>query len=129
MAGTKNIPMKKWGKDHWSVLAYIECRCVDNKGQIDRRHLRVDPKRHPDLAHVEWDEDVPTILAKGEKKPKHDDIDCIEDLEKEGIVKWLGTGINPVFELTDFGLQISSNLRKHKSKGGNFASFRNGESN
>lgn len=118
-----NIPVKKFGKDHWSTLAYIECRVVDQGGRLNNKHLRIDPERHPGLAHIRWEKDSPTYLAKGVLQKKHDDLDCIEDLAVAGFVEILGTGIQPRTDLTDYGWEVASALRKHKGNGGNFAGF------
>ena len=36
----KNISIKDFGKDHWSLLAYVEYRAVNHKGFLDIKHLR-----------------------------------------------------------------------------------------
>jgi hypothetical protein len=41
------FPMSLWGKDHWSLLAYIGCRNADNNSIVDYSHFRVNEKRHP----------------------------------------------------------------------------------
>ena len=38
-----HVPMVQWGKDHWSVFAYLECCAVDNKGIINNQHMRCNP--------------------------------------------------------------------------------------
>lgn len=128
---TEHIPMSLWGKDHWSTLAYIETRIVDYKGQPDRSHMRCDPKRHPGLAgHVHaalspslGDKNYPTRLKDGKELHDHDDWDCMEDAEAEGLLKWNGTGMYPVFVLTKKGRAICAALRRHKQDGGQFAEF------
>lgn len=123
----------EFGKDHWSTFGYAECRCVDDEGVPDRCHMRCNIHRHPGLAHLrDWNPEHGTRL-KGFispldtprlQLPDHDDWDCVEDLEAVGLLKWEGTGINPVFQLTEFGLLIAAELRKHKANGGNFAGFK-----
>jgi hypothetical protein len=123
----EHIPMEKWGKDHWSTLAYVECRCVDNKGVPNREHLRCDADIHPGLTNsanrsrpgVKY----PTRLNNNSKVLAHDDWSCIKDMEREGLVEWNGTGINPVFKLTKKGHVVCAELRKHKADGGYFANF------
>lgn len=122
------ITMDKFGKDHWSMLGYAECRIVDNRGIPDRRHMRCNPKRHPQFAHISWDkgdakERYATRLKNNVLVPYHDDWDCVEDLVSEGLLKDLGTGINPYWELTDKGKIVAAALRKHKAEGGMFATF------
>jgi hypothetical protein len=115
---------EKFGRDHWSTFGYLETRCVDHKGIPELRHLRLDPVRHPGLAHMPWAQDYPTRLAGGAEQPEHDDWDCTEDLEKAGLLEILGTGIHPVIRLTDTGKKVAGLLRAHKSGGGSFSNFK-----
>lgn len=121
------IPMEKWGKDHWSMLAYIESRCVDYKGVLDRDHVRCDPDVHPGLTNrgnaMSPSMRYPTRLRGGVQVTQHDDWSCAEDMEKAGLLKWEGTGIHPVFVLTDLGKRVAAQLRQHKMNGGKFADF------
>lgn len=139
-------PMSTWGRDHWSVLAYIGTRCVDHRGVPDRRHMRTDPTLHPFLADpmayaqgvLDTDKKpghararaalrklkkYPTQLKDGIEKANHDDWNCVEDMEAVGLLTWEGTGINPVFVLTALGKEVEAALRVHKMGGGNFAKF------
>jgi len=132
------VPIASWGRDHWSLLAYIECRCVDHRGVVDQRHLRVDPKVHSGRidarnyaqGHVpgtgaapQKRKKYPTKLKDDVEKPNHDDWSCIEDMEAGGLLEWNGTGMNPVFKLTTLGKIIAASLRSHKMDGGAFANF------
>jgi len=104
------IKREEWGRDHWSLLSYLETRCVDYGGLLAIPHLRSDGERYP------------TKLRDGSAEG-HNDFDCIDDLEAAGLIVNLGTGINPKIELTDNGWSISSILRRFKSKGGSYAQF------
>lgn len=120
------VPMSKFGKDHWSTFAYIETRIVDHKGEPNKRHMRCNNKRHPQHAHIDTGKEYPTILFGGVKLHDHDDWDCLDDLEQCGLLtqpKMRGTGLFPVYELTDTGKQVAAQLREHKSAGGSFANF------
>lgn len=117
------VPIQFWGKDHWSTLAYLECRAVDHKGVIARQHMRCDPERHPGLAHMPWDMDCPTYLACGVKLPQHDDWDCFEDAKAAGMLTLEGTGVHPIVRFTAEGLRVASLLRTHKANGGTFSNF------
>jgi hypothetical protein len=126
-----SVDIKQFGKDHWSVFAYIESCCVDNGGIVNIRHMRCDFDRHPGLAHMIIREKYPTRL-KGYFEHKndpayiiknHDDWDCAYDLEKEGLVRMIGTGVNPVYKLTALGKTVAGRLRAYKASGGNFATF------
>jgi hypothetical protein len=118
------VSIDLFGKDHWSALAYAECRIVDNKGIPTLSHMRCDPRRHPGLVHrLPFDaigsKEYPTILAGGALLFSHDDWDCIDDLEAAGLMQIKGTGIHPVWKLTQQGLEIAAKLRAH----GSFNSF------
>jgi len=132
------VPIASWGKDHFSMLAYIECRCVDHRGVVDQRHMRADPKVHPHRVdarsqaqgHVpgtgaasQKRKKYPTKLKDGLEKHNHDDWSCLEDMEAGGLLEWNGTGMNPVFKLTTLGKIIAASLRSHKMEGGVFANF------
>ncbi len=134
----KFVPIEKFGKDHWSTLAYVGCRVVDNEGTLERDHMRCNSDRHPGLANranlsSAWDPNHGTRLngyfdAEGDRKTKlimsdHDDWDCLDDLEAAGLIRIGGSGINPMVSVTDFGRNLEAQLRKHKSAGGMFAGF------
>jgi len=132
----KFVPTEKFGKDHWSTLAYVGCRVVDNNGTLDREHMRCNADRHPGLANsanriCTWDPEHGTRLggyfdAKDKTKlllSDHDDWDCLDDLEAAGLIRIGGSGINPLVSLTDAGRNVEAQLRKHKSNGGMFANF------
>ena len=53
----------------------------------------------------------------------HDDWDCVDDLNREGLVKIKGTGIHPKWELTSLGFSVAAQLRKHRARGGRFNTF------
>jgi hypothetical protein len=139
-----SIPMEQWGKDHFSLLAYVESRCVDHGGRPDFDHMRANPATHPhhigpNVARgmrgglLKWEPSYGTRL-KGfwnpdktedptKQLPDHDDWDCWEDMEAEGLIKDAGTGMNPIAKMTEKGLEIAALLRAHKAAGGNFAGF------
>jgi len=124
---TAHVEMARWGKDHWSTLAYIETRIVDYSGEPDRRHMRCDVDRHPGLGHhVEgaYDgEKYPTKLWNWVELHDHDDWDCLEDAEAEGLLENVGSGMFPVFALSELGKKVCAALRAHKQNGGNFGEF------
>ena len=43
------VPMAQWGRDHWSLLAYLETRDVDHGGQIGWEHLTLSAAHWPAL--------------------------------------------------------------------------------
>jgi len=132
-----NVTIKDFGKDHWSLLAYVETRCVDYMGVLDKRHLRIKnqavgngtPFGVPDW-NPEWgtrlsgffkddgSKDVSRIL------PEHDDLDCLEDLEEAGYIINLGTGFTPAYKMTKLGNEVAALLRNHKQEGKAYADFK-----
>lgn len=121
------IPMELWAKDHWSTFAYIETRVVDRKGVPDLDHMRCNLDIHPGLgnrANQISRKPRPTILKDGSKIEDHDDWSCLEDLESAGYVEWNGTGMNPVFALTEKGWWCAHALREHLADGGQCAEFK-----
>lgn len=141
----ENVKIEDFGKDHWSLFAYLETRCVDYKGTVNGAHLRHNPAKRPAVvgsdtgrlsamaAGVGWKPSYGTRLRGFWKEgggtdpsrqlPDHDDIDCMEDLEAAGLIKDHGSGLNPLIRLTKEGSRVAGLLREHKANGGNFAEF------
>jgi len=117
------IPIEEFGKDHWSTFAFLEARCVDDKGVIAIEKMRCDTDRHPGLAHMGSGRKYPTILRGGKELPDHDDWDCVDDLEAAGLVEQTGTGLNPRVKLTELGWAVSVRLRAHKAADKRFSEF------
>ena|SRR3990167_7037325 len=121
-----NITIEQFGKDHWSLLAYIQTRIMDYRGSLDPYHLR-DKKRegwtpgYGTRLFGYWNKDETT--NKDLLILNHDDYDCLDDLEKAGLVKNINTGLFPICELTLNGIEILSLLSLHKQKGKNFFEF------
>ena len=127
----KPIPMKKWGKDHWSTLLYLETLAVDNKGLAipENARMRTNEKRHPHLVgNIGFPttalngSNCPTKLKDGEVK-EHDDWDCVDDATEEGLVKDVGSGLNRAYIFTKLGKKAMAKLRVHKQEGGVFNDF------
>ena len=118
--------MEKWGKDHWSTLAYVESRIVSYEGVLNREHMRCDIEVHPGFgnsANGFSRAKYPTRLKDDIEVYEHDDWSCIDDAIREGLIEWHGTGIHPFFKLTVFGNMIAAELREHKGDGGQFRDF------
>lgn len=107
----------RFGRDHRSLLLYIETRCVDHSGKLEKAHLRCNANRHPAFAHSGgWDDKYSTRWAdKVETVVGHDDWDCIDDLVNAGLLVWLGTGTQPRFKLTESGWGIAHQLRRERA--------------
>lgn len=128
------VPIEWWGKDHWNTLVYIETRCVDYDGVPNHDHMRIDIDRHDGMVGVR--QGISSVIANNRKYPTrlrdgielmdHDDWDCAEDAEKLGLIINKGSGINPVYEMTDKGHALTARLRAHKSRGGNYSNFEPG---
>lgn len=133
----KAIEVYQFGKDHWSLLAYIETRCVDYGGVLDVAHLRIQNPMigspSTPFGRPTWKPEWGTRLAgyflvngetnKEYQLPNHDDLDCADDLEHAGYIENMGTGLHPAYKMTKLGNQIASLLRQHKANGKHYATF------
>lgn len=121
------IEIEQFGKDHWSLLAYVEARYMDNRGILDHRNMRCNIEKHPLFAtpvqaHFRWRPEYGTKLKDGTRLEDHDDWDCLEDLERAGLVEIISM-INGFVRLTPRGKEIACQLRLYKLNGGNYAEF------
>jgi hypothetical protein len=143
-ATPRHVTIDEFGKDHWSLLAYVETCIVDKKGahgvpmvgEIDRDKIRCNGDRRSHLfgprvamANCKWKGEWGSRLqGYFEKKdaslqlPTHDDWDCLEDFEREGLAEIMSV-VNGFIILTDKGMAICHHLREHKARGGHFAGF------
>lgn len=119
------IPPSSFGRDHWSLLAYVECRAVDDHGVLDKRHLRCHPTRHGLYVahHTRWEPTWATRASDGTLIPNHDDYDVLADLEAAGYVCLLDLPTEDRVNLTKVGQLVATLLRAHKSRGGQFKDF------
>jgi len=133
------VKIAEFGKDHWSPFGYLETCTVDlhqetpGGGELNHEQIRRNPERH---AHVNrrrvklgWEPQWGSRLCgyfdvkdPALQLPWHDDWDCIEDMEREDLLK-IVSYVNGFFILTSLGLNIASALRRHKTNGGMFADF------
>lgn len=134
----------RWGKDHWSLLAYIEHVMVDCAGfqvgldahmRQGRRHYRVmreecpHPKRRHGHSPVDramaMEPEHGTRLKGGVVLPWHDDWSCVQDLAHAGYFTCTADEVQPgaVLHFSDKGMGIAAKLRQHKSAGGGFGTF------
>lgn len=139
-------PVERFGKDHWSLLAYVESCCVDGtngQGQLRRDPMRCNPQNHRMVAgpysHGDlWEQRYSTRLAGFFESPDrndpekaiaaglqlrdHDDWDCLDDLEAAGFIE-VRSLVNGYVSMTDKGREVAARLRAHKAGGGMFAHF------
>lgn len=138
----RTVAVAEFGKDHWSLLAYVETRCVDaaqGMGRLERSRMRCNPQSHPLLsagapwrAHYgsrlrgffdfEQRSDPEKAAAAGLLLLDHDDWDCLDDLQAAGLLQ-VQSLANPCVSLTPAGVRVSAALRAHKLTGGQFATF------
>ena len=128
------VEVQNWGKDHWSTFAYAEHLAVEHKGIIAPDMLRMRCKNSRQVrigkdngirSPITFNQDYPTRLKDGEVS-NHDDWDCLYDAVSAGLLEepsHIGTGLIPVFKLTEQGKRIAAQLRQHKVNGGRFADF------
>jgi hypothetical protein len=140
-ADPRKIPVAQWSRDHWSLLAYIECRCVDNNGTVDKKHMRCNEFRHPmhavnrrygDLSAWSAANGTRAKLAKPIKidgkavdvvrVAAHDDWDVLNELEDAGLVDVVSEA-NGFVKLTAAGKAMAAKIRLHKTNGGEFSNF------
>ncbi len=147
------IALNRWGKDHWSTLAYLETRAVDSAGVIKNANMRTSIKRHPlfvargPLASPTDGGQYPTSYKDGEMC-EHDDWDCLDDMVQAGLlsvrpanpelwevpvgsrgpIKFRGSiptkELKVAVKLTELGQKVAGELRAFKqSKGSRYAEF------
>lgn len=131
------VPQEKWGRDHWSTLAYMETVMVE-KGHFpvafdcrmrqNRRHFRIMPGKRTGLAEraLAMCPEYGSRLNDGRYIPGHDDWNCIQDMANEGLFATKGDSVEPGKELrlSQKGQEIVAELRRHKMSGGTFSNFR-----
>ncbi|MCR4334326.1 MAG: hypothetical protein NUV47_01175 [Patescibacteria group bacterium] len=123
------ITIKQFGKDHWSLLLYIETRIHDYEGVLGIYQMRI---KNPTI-RPGWKPEYGTRLFGYWNKDKttnsllqlhnHDDYDCLDDLEAEGLIENIGTRLRPVCIVTEKGTKILSQLLLHKQAGKNYSDF------
>lgn len=136
------VAVSMFGKDHWSMFAYLETCCVDGKagwGRLAPSRMRTNGQKRPELAeNVPWRakfgtrlqsffelvgrEDPELAAAAGLQLLDHDDWDCLADLEAAGFVV-VAPGERGQARLTELGFAVAAEVRKHKASGHQFSSF------
>ncbi len=121
----KPIPLELWGRDHWSTFRYIETRIVSYKGCPAMQQMRCFSGRalrpgadHGGHSHIPaFMKDYPTRLVVRDANDStkvagrinlngHDDWDCADDAVSAKLLVSHGTGLHPVFALTDYGWEV-----------------------
>jgi len=115
---------RHWGRDHATLLLYVETRHIDHGGELNPDALRTNPKRHPHEANARGDrgsivwksEHDGTRIVGGERPSEvHDDWDCLDDMEEVQILLHTGP---PDFlsALSPIGIEVAGELRKYKGR-------------
>lgn len=140
-----NVPVSKYGKDHWSMLAYVETCCVDGRngvGILNNTRVRCNGATHPlhdaNSHSSSWKPEYSTRLfgffdfpdrgdtakavAAGLQVLGHDDWDCLNDLEAAGYIEVISES-NGHVRMTKEGSRVNGLLREHKAGGGMYANF------
>jgi hypothetical protein len=122
------VALEDFGRDHFSLLMYLESCVVDNPvpkmkntGRYALERLRCNPDRRPHKLGNRGARWLPTHGTRlfGFKEgirdrqlPEHDDHDCLEDLEAAGMVSTLPAD---AISLTPYGLAVAAKLREWKA--------------
>jgi len=117
------VPPTDWGKDHWSILAFLETMAVDNKGLVKVAHMRTHPDVHPKYVHHCIEKLYPTRLRGGSNLAGHDDWSCMEDMIDVGMIFALMRDRRVWIYFTPFGLDVVGALRAFKARGGLYRDF------
>ena len=132
------VPPELWGRDHYSTLAYVETKLVDDKYSVrfdphmrqNRRNWRVlsQSKRVPlkpgDIRNgLVMDPKYGSRLADDTYLPWHDDWCCVQDMMAAGLFHGDTDDFDAGFQLqlTNKGYAAAAAIREHKAKGGNFS--------
>jgi len=112
------LPLKSFGEDHWTLLAYIDVCCSGQTGRLEHRHLR----RKATIKSSE-----PPLFKSSERETEtqslsYDDWDCLADLEAVGFIELVSyaTGLVHIFP---GGLKAAAALRAHGERGESFKTF------
>lgn len=130
MAIAPVVPVEHFGKDHWSTLAFVETRCVDYKGVLDKDRMRCNLNRHAAFAGpvqrrsliMDWQETWGTRLNDGSVLPEHDDWDCLIDLTKAGYIEIIDID-DATVKMTPTGLDVVQRLRIYRTGTGRYTGF------
>lgn len=130
MASGDHVPISRWGKDHWTTLAYVETVAVDRGGQIQNAKMRTGFPNGDlcDSRFPHYPGDYPTRLRDGELGG-HDDWDCLLDFHAEGLIEYPEVEVVDDVDhfvrvmLTERGASIAADLRRHLATGGSSARF------
>lgn len=140
-----NVPMERWGKDHFTTLLYLETRTVDHHGEVDpfkmrtsRRNWRLAGKMpFSGEANIMGKDQYPTRLrpVQGERAKfdrvdllgGHDDWECLYDMQAEDLLTfevedetkpYVRYPLKVIVKLTDKGRDVCKEARKRREETG-----------
>lgn len=114
---------RHWGRDHATLLLYVETRGLDHEGQLLPENMRTNLDRHVHEAHarrdsdtLEWKPEYGTRIV-GDERPceAHDDWDCLDDMEEVELLCHTGPP-NFLAALSPLGIEVAGELRKYKGR-------------
>ena len=116
---SSRLPLKAFGEDHWSLLAYIDVCCSGQAGRLEHNHLRRKPSK------VKGTESP--VFTSGDREAatqslNYDDWDCLADLEAVGFVELVSYATGLVHIFTG-GLKAAAALRAHGERGESIKTF------
>lgn len=149
--GSAHIDMVRWSVDHWTLLRYLAERAraapEGCPATIEYARMRINPQSHKVqfLVASEWrpgedrwsGSDGTRLVGYDEvgltkdqaetretevQSPCHDDFDCIEDLEEEGLLEIISTARGE-FALTASGASLAARVDAHATEHGSLDGF------
>lgn len=139
-----HVDMAQWGTDHWTLLRYLHDRHLaapdGTDPLIEYQRLRVNPENHNEQAMCGWpdsgspwgvgsgtrlkgyDDDPAAVRTPKEAQDAklqivyHDDIDCLEEIESEGLLDIVSTAAG-VYRMTPQGVHLCQLLEAHLAAG------------
>lgn len=136
------VPPSAWGKDHWSMLAYMETVMVevacfqvgaDPRMRQGPRSFRIMHEQCPQPSRptkapngMVMRPEHGSRLADGSYIPGHDDWHCVQDMAAVGFFTAATDAVEPgvALHLSEIGATASNELRAHRRGGGGFAGFK-----
>lgn len=136
----KNVPMERWGKDHFTTLLYLETRAVDYRGEVapekmrtSRRNWRLAGRVHRSVNIMGKDE-YPTRLRPTQSERAtfdsvdllggHDDWECMFDMAEAGLLTFevaderRSYPLKVTVKMTDKGREECKEARKRREETG-----------
>lgn len=132
------VSIEKWGRDHWSMLAYFRTVEVDKAGfkvQFDprmrqnRRNWRTMLEKLPKgkfvVGHA-MDVGTGTRLNDDTFVSGHDDWCCVQDFAKAGLLTCNPDGVDhhKKLHLSELGASLAASVEQYKADGGSFSTFK-----